>query len=417
MRISKLVWLAFPVAGLCALSIDCLGATELKVVLTTDANCGDLRKFGTRIVVTSNGVVGSPVVATTCDEATQTIGTIVLTPQHSRDAQLLIEVVTSFKKDPTECVSGKLDGCIIARRALTYIEHTPLTLPIAMNKACLAVDCQPDQTCVDGACKNSTIDPAKCTDPKGCDQSKLGDADGGAREAGGDAAPTVCAAGLEGPSLVPIPGGYCIDSTEVTISHYQKFLAAKVDPKTQPAVCAWNTPFTSSNFDPTKPSFPITSINWCDAYAYCKWAGKRLCGKIGGGSLDPGFAAGTDPATAQWFRACSAAGTKTFPYGTGFVKGACNGPVVDGSAISAGSSPTCQGGYSGLFDMSGNAEEWQDWCDPSDSGDPSLDRCHELAGSFFYSQTDPQNSMLCAFGDTDKRSDTLSDLGFRCCSP
>jgi hypothetical protein len=35
-------------------------------------------------------------------------------------------------------------------------------------------------------------------------------------------------------------------------------------------------------------NFPITNVDWCDAYAYCAGIGKRLCGKIGGGTLDQG---------------------------------------------------------------------------------------------------------------------------------
>ena len=47
---------------------------------------------------------------------------------------------------------------------------------------------------------------------------------------------------------------------------------------------------------------PIVWVDWCDAYAYCKGVGKRLCGAIGGGPVDfhTGYA---DTNQSQWYRA------------------------------------------------------------------------------------------------------------------
>src|SRR6185437_5545544 len=114
-------------------------------------------------------------------------------------------------------------------------------------------------------------------------------------------------------------------------------------------------------FDPpTKGSDPVVCVDWCDAQAYCAWAGKRLCGAIGGG---PATTYG-DPNESQWYNACSNGGTTSFPYGNDYVAGDCNG----GATVAAvGTTPGCQGltsPYFGIFDMSGNVKEWEDHCMP-----------------------------------------------------
>jgi len=93
----------------------------------------------------------------------------------------------------------------------------------------------------------------------------------------------------------PLGGTYGIDRTEVSRAQYAKFLVSKgSDTSGQPPYCEWN-----KSYDPASSvraawppldtgDHPVSQVDWCDAYAYCKWAQKRLCGKIGGGpgSLD-----------------------------------------------------------------------------------------------------------------------------------
>jgi hypothetical protein len=98
-----------------------------------------------------------------------------------------------------------------------------------------------------------------------------------------------------GPTMIALAfadaGSYCIDETEVTNGQYQIFINAGVDTNTQNAECSWNTNFKPNcgGANTTGPNQPVTCIDWCDAYAFCKWAGKRLCGKIGGhgANVDP----------------------------------------------------------------------------------------------------------------------------------
>lgn len=219
----------------------------------------------------------------------------------------------------------------------------------------------------------------------------------------------------------PGPSGstkyYCIDSTEVTACDYEAFLASS--PSTQQiAQCAWNTDYRPDQtnycyraYDPANhPNIPMRCIDWCDAVAYCSWAGKELCGAIDGGPR--GF---LDLASSAWGNACSGSGRRTYPYGNTLDASAC---VVGPDAPPAGvkdvaSTPTCEGGVPGLFDMGGNVAEWENACD-GNSGAATL--CEIRGGSF---AQDPNaagcNEIYSSSGAT--RRDLRGDyIGFRCCS-
>jgi sulfatase modifying factor 1 len=217
---------------------------------------------------------------------------------------------------------------------------------------------------------------------------------------------------------------FCIDSTEVTNVQYADFLAATGEGSQtggQPAACAWNTSFVPSSDDltwpyaPGKETRPVVDVDWCDARAYCAWAGKRLCGKIGGGSLT-GWSAGTSPTASQWDHACSRNGQRAYPYGSTFNKTACNisAPSEKAQYIAAAASfPLCEGGYPGLFDLNGNVEEWIDACDKN-SG--SGDLCGSAGASAFLGGL-TSGDITCAdsiYGTA--RNTQYLFLGFRCCS-
>jgi formylglycine-generating enzyme len=217
-----------------------------------------------------------------------------------------------------------------------------------------------------------------------------------------------------GPAMVPA-GAFCIDSTEVTTGQYAEFLDAGYNPDAQPSYCSWNTGkndyVPSGQWPSTEPQLPVTSVDWCDAYAFCAWAGKRLCGQLGGGAVDPDHAG--DASADQWLFACSKDGTLAFPYGNSYVPELCNddnancgNQVVDPVKSFAG----CVGGYLGLYDMSGNVREWEDSCD-NDNG--RNDNCNERGGSV----NNDGDQVSCGNVQTDNRDNTSSHVGFRCCSP
>jgi formylglycine-generating enzyme required for sulfatase activity len=213
---------------------------------------------------------------------------------------------------------------------------------------------------------------------------------------------------------VPAPDGttYCIDSTEVTNKQYAAFLSAKgLDMTGLAPECSWNTTYTPSGGWPAtgKDDYPVVYVDWCDAFAFCKWAGKRLCGKIGGGAST--YTDHGDATKSQWFNACSKGGTLVYPYGNTYQWNACNGfDNGAGATVPAGSKATCEGGYAGLFDLSGNVLEWEDACDGTTSTDP----CRRSGGSI---NNHYEALLTCGYffgGNTrSTRSDTI---GFRCCA-
>jgi len=222
-----------------------------------------------------------------------------------------------------------------------------------------------------------------------------------------------------GPGMVQITDvtpPFCVDRTEVTNAQYGNFLQANVPTTGQPSpVCDSNSSYTPQNKAGTTnlwplpgsaAAYPVANVDWCDATAYCKWAGKRLCGRIGGGSNLVSDHA--DANKSQWYHACSHDGTLIYPYGSSYMPLACNGRDFSdgGASVPAGSLATCIGGYPGLRDMAGNVEEWTDSCD--DAG------CLSLGGSFV--DFGPDNVEMCGDNSQDDPPMNRSgDIGFRCC--
>ena len=203
-----------------------------------------------------------------------------------------------------------------------------------------------------------------------------------------------------------MPGRFALDLTEVTRGQYAAWLASRPSPSGQPAICAWNTTFVPEPACMAKSSVcagtscanhPQPCVDFCDATAYCHSIGRHLC------SDD------------NWTNACSSDGANPAGYGVGFVSNACNDYTIGGeTTVAVASKPGCrtpaQATFPGVFDMIGNLAEWADNCTGSAG---ATDVCKPRGLSFGHGAAAP----LCQQSTYAARSDTLDNLGFRCCGP
>jgi formylglycine-generating enzyme len=213
-------------------------------------------------------------------------------------------------------------------------------------------------------------------------------------------------------------GGFCIDATEVTNAQYAQFVAANVPFTGQPQRCGWNNAWNSEAFTTGQESLPVVGVDWCDASAFCAWSGKRLCGKIGGGAGPASEV--TDPTKNQWFAACSGGNSSSsgyaYPYGNTYDPLACNGKDQTGDGLRpVGSLATCRGStapYSSLYDLSGNADEWEDGCNQK-QGNGGNDACRVRSGNYL----DDASYLLCSGAYARfKRNERYLSIGIRCCA-
>jgi hypothetical protein len=159
-----------------SLLAGCRSPTQIEVTVTTDVTCSSVT--GTSFTPGQLGAIElspSATTSTTCQDGR--LGSVVLIPSGDDNEQVAFKVVTAFDNTTVdECTldAGDAGHCIIARRALRYIPHTTLRVPVQMATACAGNDCgDPTMTCVEGACVPATIpDPSQC-EGNGCGEGVL----------------------------------------------------------------------------------------------------------------------------------------------------------------------------------------------------------------------------------------------------
>jgi formylglycine-generating enzyme required for sulfatase activity len=125
-----------------------------------------------------------------------------------------------------------------------------------------------------------------------------------------------------------------------------------------------------------------------------------------------------DKDTSQWYRACSAGGVNSYPYGNDIVNLVTNCNVYGHSGSTHDTVPTATlaecmtqaTGYRGVYDLVGNVHEWEDSCVSNATGAP----CRVRGGAFNLTNLDYDT---CGYsGGVGMRDESSNAIGFRCCS-
>jgi hypothetical protein len=173
--------------GAIAVASACRDPTEITLVLRTDVPCSEYKGVAIAVGVGPEVETDAPQTsAAECPAQNGDLGTIVLTPSGNNDDAVNIKVTVGDGRSPETCTPSDSKGCIVERRKLAYIPHTPLRLIVALLRVCDGVACNAEQTCdpATAQCVSSFVDSQQC-EGAGCDRLELGDAsvDGGQPEA------------------------------------------------------------------------------------------------------------------------------------------------------------------------------------------------------------------------------------------
>lgn len=229
---------------------------------------------------------------------------------------------------------------------------------------------------------------------------------------------------------VDVPGMSCswIDRDEVTVAQYAAWLA---DPSARETswdadYCAWkdqpsdpsadeahacSVQVRTSEFQPFAADKPIRCVDWCDAEAYCRWSGKRLCyDKLMGTQVPRNK-------PREWYYACTNSDKTAFPWpGSGqdsdciVEQNAQALPMAERGPYAADFSMSCASEL-GVRNLIGNVAEWTYGCNFTGNSQDigKVTPCLTRGGSY-------NQRLRSCIDDRVLPNDTRDpDLGFRCC--
>lgn len=216
--------------------------------------------------------------------------------------------------------------------------------------------------------------------------------------------------------------GVCVDQTEVSLDDFETF--TKDASYTPPSglsygSCVTNPPLRFQHVSGDPPGTPARGVTHCGAKAFCDWAGKHLCGKLGGGVASPTTT--SSPVADEWTRGCMGGTTpRAYPYGAGntqapmvcnddqFLTGGASCKDTSSCVLEPVAAPTSCKSTQGVVRMLGNVYEWSDACDES----ASPVECQIRGGSY----TEFHSDVSCYLSRGQPFGESNPDIGFRCCA-
>lgn len=133
---------------------DCADATQIEIDVRTDG-CSTVRNTG--IAVTSPDrideadlTIFTPRTSGCEPKPEDRIGTLVIYPSGSKDAEVGIRIVTGVSRNAQDCAKGPYAGCIVARRVVRFVPGTSQKIIVIMSRACEGKDCGRNAECTQG---------------------------------------------------------------------------------------------------------------------------------------------------------------------------------------------------------------------------------------------------------------------------